>query len=390
MWDFLFNSRKILSRDRYPWIDYARGICIILVCYRHIYGGVMTEENNLAEYPVLEYVNIFFFSFRMPLFFIVSGMFFRVSLGNKGAGNFINNRVQTILYPLLIWGVIHITLQLVFADYVNANRHPSDYFRLIYQPRSIEQFWYLNALFFVGVLYTIISAYAKFNFVRQLVLGVVLYAVAGYLHMNHIEAGFLTDIFFFYLFFAVGDAVSGLMLEPANFSKIASYKSLLLIAPLFIVLQHYFTYLNLSNNNDYYVQNYQPSLFALSAIVGGGFVICISFLLQKSNKLRFLRVVGYHSLYIYVTNLMVTAATRVIMVKVFHVESVPVLLAIGTVAGIVIPIVFYNVMMKAGAWWLFTLRKPAREKKAKKAGKSSYVSSFISGIIKEEGTIKTY
>lgn len=390
MWDFLFNSKKILSRERHPWIDYARGICIILVCYRHIYGGVMTEENNLSEYPVLEYINIFFFSFRMPLFFIVSGMFFRVSLGSKGAGSFMKNRVQTILYPLLVWGIIHITLQLIFADYVNANRQPSDYFRLIYQPRSIEQFWYLNALFFVGILYTIVSVYAKFNFVRQLVLGVVLYAVAGYLHMNHIEAGFLTDVFFFYLFFAVGDAVSGLMLEPSNFSKIASYKSLLLIAPLFIVLQHYFTYLNLSNNNDYYVQNYQPSLFALSAIVGGSFVICISFLLQKSNKLRFLRVVGYHSLYIYVTNLMVTAATRVIMVKVFNVESVPVLLAVGTLAGIIIPIIFYNVMMKAGAWWLFTLRKPLREKKRTKTGKSNFVSSFVSGMIKEEGTIKSY
>ena len=87
---------------------------------------------------------------------------------------------------------------------------------------------------------------------------------------------------------------------------------------------------------------------------------------------------------------MVTAATRVIMIKVFNVDSVPVLLVVGTLTGIVIPIIFYNVMMKAGAWWLFTLRKPAREKKEKKAGKSNYVSSFVSNIFKEEGTIKTY
>jgi fucose 4-O-acetylase-like acetyltransferase len=378
VWDFLFNSKKILSRERHPWIDYARGICIILVCYRHIYGGVMTEDNNITEYPVLQYINIFFFSFRMPLFFIVSGMFFRLSLGNKGAGNFIKNRSQTILYPLLVWGVIHISLQLIFADYVNANRQPADYLRLIYQPRSIEQFWYLNALFFVSVLYTVVSRYAGFNFIRQLVLGTILYAVAGYLHINNIEAGFITDVFFFYFFFAVGDAVSGVMLDPENFPKIASYKTLLLIVPVFILLQHYFTYLNLSNNNDYYVQNYQPALFALSAIVGGSFVICISFLLQKTNRLRFLRVVGYHSLYIYVTNLMVTAATRTIMVRVFGIESVPVLLITGTITGIVIPMLFYNVMMKAGAWWLFTLRKPLREKK-KKAGKSAYVAPFVNG-----------
>lgn len=361
MWDFLFNSKKILSRGRYPWIDYARGICIILVCYRHIFGGVMTEDKNLDDYPVFQYINIFFFSFRMPLFFIVSGIFFRLSLAGKGTGNFLKNRFQTIFYPLVVWGCIHITLQLIFADYVNANRQSADYFKLLYQPRSIEQFWYLNALFFVSVLYALVSVYGKFNALKQLVLGVFLYAAAGYLHINEIEAGLVTDVFFFYFFFAVGDAISSVMLNPANYKKIASYATLLLILPVFLLLQHYFTYLNMSNKNDYYVQNNQPALFAVSALVGGAFVICVSFLLQKADKARFLRVIGYHSLYIYVTNLMVTAATRIVMVRVFGIDSVPLLLLTGTITGIVIPMIFYNLAMKAGAWWLFTLRKPLDE-----------------------------
>lgn len=361
MFDFIFNSRKILSRNRYPWVDYARGICIILVCFRHIFGGVMTEDNDPANYPVLEYLNIFFFSFRMPLFFIVSGIFFQLSITNSGKGKFISNRAQTILYPLIIWGAIHITLQLIFADYVNADRQPDDYLKLIYQPRSIEQFWYLNALFFVSVLYAMVTSYARFNSIRQLVLGMLLYAVAGYLHMNKIEAGFITDVFFFYFFFAVGHFASAFMLNPGNYKKIASYKTILLIIPLFIVIQHYFTFLNLNNKNDYYVQNNQPVLFAVAALVGGSFVICISFLLQKADKLRFLRVIGYHSLYIYVTNLMVTAATRVIMIRVFHISDVGALLLVGTITGIVIPIIFYNTMLRIGAWWLFTLRKPMAE-----------------------------
>ena len=325
----------------------------------------MTEDNDPSNYPVLEYLNIFFFSFRMPLFFIVSGIFFRLSIGNKGAGNYVKNRIQTILYPLIVWGAIHVTLQLIFSDYVNAHRSAADYLRLIYQPRSIEQFWYLNALFFVSVLYTVVSEYAHFNRIKQFILGILLYAVAGYLHMNKIEAGFITDVLFFYFFFSVGDVVSGFMLEKGNFKKIASIKTLLLIAPLFIILQYYFTSVNLENNNDYYVQNFQPALFAIAALVGGSFVLCISFLLQKVNKLRFLRVIGYHSLYIYVTNLMVTAATRVIMIRVFHVNDVGLLLLTGTVAGIVIPIGLYNVTVRMGAWWLYTLKKPGTEENSK-------------------------
>ncbi|MFM9909914.1 MAG: acyltransferase family protein [Chitinophagaceae bacterium] len=361
MWDYIFNSRKILSRSRHPWIDYARGISIILVCFRHIFGGVMTEEKVVSNYPVLEYINIFFFSFRMPLFFIVSGIFFKLSLGKKGTGNFIKNRAQTILYPLIVWGAIHITIQLIFPSYVNANRQPYDYFKLLYQPRSVEQFWYLNALFFVSILYTLVNVYARLNSVRQLGLGILLYAIAGYLHMNSIELGFITDVFFFYFFYAVGDIASDFMLNPENYKKIASFKTLLFIIPFFIVIQHYFTVLNITNKNDYYVQNYQPALFALAALVGGSFVICVSFLLQKLDKLRFLRVIGYHSLYIYVTNLMVTAATRVIMVRFFHINDVGLLLLAGTITGIVIPIVFYNIAVRMGAWWLYTLKKPSRE-----------------------------
>ncbi len=378
MWDYLFNSRKILSRDRYPWIDYARGICIILVSYRHFFSGVMTSDQAMAEYPTLSYLNIFFFSFRMPLFFIVSGVFLRLSLNAKGTGNFLKNRAQTIFYPLIVWGIIHISLQLIFSDYVNANRVPSDYFRLLYQPRAIEQFWYLNALFFVSILYALISVYGRFTAINQLVLGILLYAVAGYLHANEIEAGFITDVCFFYFFFAVGDMISGFILNPVNFKKLASYKILFLILPVFILVQHYFTHLNLTNKNDYYVQNNQPVLFALAALLGGGFVIGVSFLLQKTNKLRFLRVIGYHSLYIYVANLIVTASVRILFVKVLNINNIPFLLMLGSIAGVIIPIIFYNIAMKAGAWWLYTLSKPRVSKPAGN-GKAPAATAMIGG-----------
>jgi len=377
VWDYLFNSRKILSRDRYPWIDYARGICIILVSYRHFFSGVMTSDQAMAQYPTLSYLNIFFFSFRMPLFFIVSGVFLRLSLNAKGTGNFLKNRAQTIFYPLIVWGIIHISLQLIFADYVNADRVPSDYLRLLYQPRAIEQFWYLNALFFVSILYALISVYARFTAINQLVLGVLLYGVAAYLHANEIETGLITDVCFFYFFFAVGDMISGFMLNPANFKKLASYKILLLILPVFILIQHYFTYLNLTNKNDYYVQNYQPVLFALAELLGGGFVIGVSFLLQKTNKLRFLRVIGYHSLYIYVANLIVTASVRILFVKVLNINNIPFLLIVGSIAGVIIPIIFYNIVVKAGAWWLYTMDKPRGSKKISGNGKAPAATAMI-------------
>lgn len=357
MKELLFNSRKVLSRNRYPWVDYARGICIILVCYRHVFEGLADVGTGSNSFHGLKYLNIFFFSFRMPLFFMVSGMFLGFSLTRSGAGEYVKKRFHTIFYPLLIWGTIHITLQLIFANYVHADRVPMDYLNLIINPRRIEQFWYLNALFFVGVLYTLIKVFAGFKAIQQITLGAIFFLASAFIFANHIEVGFLFDVLFFYLFFAIGDAVAGIILNARNYRFFTSWITFAILLPVFFLIQNYFTHLNLDHADDYYVQYKMPALYVLAALVGGSFIINVSFLLEKYNVLRFLRVIGYHSLYIYVIHLMITACTRIVMTRLLHITNVPLIMVASMILGIGIPIIFYNIAVRKGAWWLFTLRK---------------------------------
>src|SRR4051794_4453680 len=85
----LFNSRYILSAGRLGWIDYARGICIILVCYRHCFEGLKEANMAVNNYHLLEILNVCFYSFRMPLFFIVSGLFVSRSLQKKSLKEYV-------------------------------------------------------------------------------------------------------------------------------------------------------------------------------------------------------------------------------------------------------------------------------------------------------------
>jgi fucose 4-O-acetylase-like acetyltransferase len=366
--NLLFNARHILGRNRNPWIDYARGICILLVVYRHVFEGLANVGVGSNSYPVLKYFNIFFFSFRMPLFFIVSGIFLASSLMRKSVGGYVNNRFQTIFYPLMIWGIIQVSLQLGFADYVNAKRTPMDYLNLIIDPRRIEQFWYLNALFFVSVLYAIITWYAKFKPVQQLVTGLFFYFIAAYCQMNNIQMGFLTDVLFFYVFFAIGDVVSDMILNDKNYKLLSSYRSMLLLLPVFVALQHYFTTLNLAHGDDYYIQFQRPELYIITALVGCAFIMNVSFVLQKLNIFRYLRVLGYHSLYIYAMHLMITAGFRVLLVRVLGIENVPVIMIISIAGGVLLPVIFYNLAEKAGLWWLFTMKRKKETPKQRQAG----------------------
>jgi fucose 4-O-acetylase-like acetyltransferase len=358
MKDWLFNSEKTLGTSRYAWIDYAKGICIILVTFRHVQEG-LHPAGTAYPYPFLKMADVFFFSFRMPLFFIVSGIFLAGALAKKGVQHYLSSRFKTIFYPLLIWGTIQVTLQLIFKGYVNAQREPIDYLNLLIKPREIEQFWYLHTLFLVGSLYAIMTVYAKFNIWQQLFLGAVLYAITGYFRYNNLfEHLFILDVFFYYIFFAVGDLFGKWILDQKNFKIISARKTFLIFLPIFLLVEGYFAYLNLSSGWDYYVQNRYPAFFLFVGLLGGAFLIHCSFLLQKLDKVKFIRVIGYHSLYIYVIHLAVTAGTRIFFMQVLNVTNLPFLIIISTILGIGVPIIIYNITDKLGMWWLFTLKNP--------------------------------
>ena len=367
--ELLFNPQKTLGDSRYAWIDYAKGICIILVTFRHVQEGLHPAGTEYL-YPGLKFADVFFFSFRMPLFFIISGIFLGGALRKKSVNDYISGRFKTLVWPLLLWGCIQITLQLIFKGYVNADRQPVDYLNLIIKPREIEQFWYLHTLFLTGSLYAIMKVWGKFKMIHQVLLGILLYSITGYCRYNALfEHLFILDVFFYYIFFAVGDYFGSMILDPKNFKVFSSTKTFLIFTPLFVALELYFTIINLEHGigsgyrqPDYYVQNQMPALFLIVGLIGGAFLIHCSFLLQKMNVLKFIRVVGYYSLSIYVIHLAVTAGTRIFFREVLHYDNFVVLLIVSTILGIGVPIMVYNITDRLGMWWLFTLKNPNSDK----------------------------
>ena len=363
----LFNGKFILNSNRLAWIDYARGICIILVCSRHCFEGLKQAGYSLPDHPVYEVLNICFYSFRMPLFFIISGMFVSSGLFKKGLSNYVATRFKVVFYPLLVWGSIQITLQFALKDYVNAHREPMDYLYLIIQPRFIEQFWYLNALFFVGSLYALLKVVFRINYWQQFLLGMIFFTVAGMIHYTEVNAYLFTDILNYYIYFSIGDILSAYFLGKKNKKTMITAPSWMLASLIiFLASQYLYTVINMMPHNgrppsDLYVNDKMPALAFLIALSGCGFTIQVSFLLQRTGILKWLRVIGYHSLYIYLVHVMVIAAVRILMMHVLHVYNMTLILIPSMVLGIVVPMVLYNLAVRFGAWWLFSLKKPEEE-----------------------------
>ncbi len=358
-----------MKPPRHTWIDYARGIAIILVLYRHVFEGIKNSGISIEEYLPIEHANILFFSFRMPLFFIVSGIFVIGSLQKRGFQHFLETKARIILYPYFLWGILQITLQILLSDYVNANRSSHSYLELLYAPRTVDQFWYLYALFNVSILYVTGVHFLKINTRYNVVIGLFFFYISILSYQYKVNLGFLGDILHYYLFFAIGDAIGSIIKNEHNKKYFESWKLLVLLFIPFILTQYYFLKTNLeySTMNYEYVEYYQPLLFIGIALMGGLYIIFLSFFLQKYRLIAWLHVLGRHSLYIYVAHVMVLAAVRIFMTKVMGIYNVPILLVFGIVLGLIIPVLLYKLALKLNMNWIFTLEPGKKYSKFMKA-----------------------
>ena len=62
-------------QERNVWVDYAKAIGIILVVYGHVARGVFNAGLPMDEARFV-LVDSIIYSFHMPLFFFLSGLFF--------------------------------------------------------------------------------------------------------------------------------------------------------------------------------------------------------------------------------------------------------------------------------------------------------------------------
>ncbi|NJM25695.1 MAG: acyltransferase family protein [Bacteroidia bacterium] len=111
-----FYASKVDSKRR-GWIDYARGIVIIYVVYRHTLSGLIH-----MGYPIRNAIFLVQEA-SMPIFFVVSGIFIHSSLVKRGFLRFVRFKFDGLLYPYLVWVTIHLTLQIVFSNVVNSDKN---------------------------------------------------------------------------------------------------------------------------------------------------------------------------------------------------------------------------------------------------------------------------
>ena len=268
--------------SRVDWVDYAKGICILLVVMFHT---VNHYEAAVGDEGWVRWIVDFSKPFRMPDFFLISGLFLSRTI-NTNLATFLDKKVVHFAYFYLLW--LGLTLFLTDTDTLRSN--PVEFAKLylwnIVQPTGV--LWFVHML---AVFYVITRA------VRRAPQWAV-FAVAAALHVAHQAQWIDTPSYAinramdYYVFFFIGYAAHKAVFNIADGVAVRPWATGLTLISWAI---------------GQYALTRDPSLQLIPGApllmgVAGAIAICeVAKLLSMTRWAGFLRYCGQNSIVIYLT-----------------------------------------------------------------------------------------
>lgn len=319
-----------MSKNRIEWVDYAKGISIILVVLFH---ASSRNLDSIFFHPVIDDINEYFRLFRMPLFFFLSGIFISKSL-RVSLKDFIKSKVMYLLYLYILWAFIkYILLDLSRYLISSDAEYLTRILTIFTSPPATLWFIYALAIFFV--ISRIVRNFPWIAFVLSLI-PYALSIQSG----EHFDLTFLDNLARYYPMFLLGH----LSLEVLR--KISSKVKVYHLA--LVVLSFYLSGQVLGSSLD---SNFVVILFMnIFSILSG---IIVSVLLTRTNHFEWLSYVGKNTLPIYVMHFIpITIFERIIAATY---PDIPLLsISILLIAGVYLPLLMKNIAVRFGFSWLFT------------------------------------
>src|SRR6202522_2234517 len=131
---------------RVDWVDYAKGICIIMVVMMHSVLGV---ELAAGETGFMHLFVTFAKPFRMPDFFLISGLFLPLVI-DRGWGTYLDRKVVEFAYFYVLWVAISFGFKAPgFASESSWAHAGYLYLESFIEPFGTLWFIYLLPIFFV-------------------------------------------------------------------------------------------------------------------------------------------------------------------------------------------------------------------------------------------------
>jgi uncharacterized membrane protein YcfT len=324
------STGRAAASERVDWVDYAKGICIVMVVMMHSVLGV---EAAAGQTGFMHAVVAFAKPFRMPDFFLISGLFLPLVI-DRDWRTYLDRKVVHFAYFYVLW----VTIQFGFKAPAFAAESGWQHVGAMYLESFIEPFGTLWFIYLLPIFFVVIK-------LTRGLPALLILALAAMLEGSHIATGWtVIDEFcnrFVYIY-------SGYLFANYVFalSNGARARPMLAIAGLIAWALVNAALVALG------VSEWLVISLALG-LAGACAIITIGTLLARANLLTALRFCGEHSIVIYLAFFLPMAATRTLLLKTGIIADIGTVSLLVTIVGVLGALLIWRAALALHADFLF-------------------------------------
>jgi uncharacterized membrane protein YcfT len=315
---------------RIDWVDYAKGICIVMVVMMHSVLGV---ELASSERGFMHLAVAIAKPFRMPDFFLISGLFLAVVI-ERDWRTYLDRKVVHFAYFYVLW----VTIQFGFKAPSFAAETSWAHAGFLYLESFIEPFGTLWFIYLLPIFFVVTKAARK-------IPPAAIWTVAALLEMAHVATGwtaideFAARFVYFY---------SGYLFAPSVFALSDRARAR---PPLALVGLALWALVNGGLVASGFSE--APLISLALGFAGACAIITMATLLARAHWLNFLRFCGEHSIVIYLAFFLPMAATRTLLLRSALIPDIGTISLIVTIIGVAGALALWRIALYAGANFLF-------------------------------------
>jgi uncharacterized membrane protein YcfT len=316
--------------DRIDWVDYAKGICIVMVVMMHSVLGV---EAAAGQTGFMHALVAFAKPFRMPDFFLISGLFLSVVI-DRDWRTYLDRKVVHFAYFYVLW----VTIQFGFKAPAFAAESGWAHAGYLFLESFIEPFGTLWFIYLLPIFFVVTK-------LTRRIPPILIFAVAALLESAHIATGWtvIDEFCSRFVYFFVGYWAASYVFA---LSDRARAKPLLAMAGLIA-----WALVNGGLVETGYSE--LPGISLALGFAGASAIIVTGTLLARMRWLDFLRYCGEHSIVIYLAFFLPMAATRTLLLKTGVISDIGAISLMVTIAGVTGALLIWRAALAVHANFLF-------------------------------------
>jgi uncharacterized membrane protein YcfT len=315
---------------RVDWVDYAKGICIIMVVMMHSVLGVELAAGETGfMHPLVTFAR----PFRMPDFFLISGLFLPLVI-DRDWRTYLDRKVVHFAYFYVLW----VTIQFGFKAPGFAAESSWTHAGYLYLESFIEPFGTLWFIYLLPIFFVVTKATRRLP-------PLLIWGFAAVLEMAHFSTGwtaideFGARFVYFYTGYLFADAVFAL----SNRARTGPGLALATLA-IWAITNESLVKAGVSE---------WPVISLMLGLAGACAVVTVATLLARAKWLDFIRFCGEHSIVIYLAFFLPMAATRTLLLRTGIIHDVGVVSLTVTLVALFGALAIWQAAIRCGANFLF-------------------------------------